>query len=113
MQRSTFMMLCTAALTRTPAATGSTWHRTATRSSLPVPCGRLTVARSCWSEYFGSMFSRAWNSTVSVKLAEAVCRIVATASAGAACQQDCGFRYTSTDWQRKQYLHTCKLRLLR
>ena len=61
-----------------------TEQRTATRSSLPVPCGRLTVARSCWSVYFGSMFSRAWNSTVSVKLADAVSRMVESASAGAA-----------------------------
>jgi len=49
-----------------------------------VPCGRFTVARSCWSVYFGSMFMRACISTVSVNRVDAVCSTVEIASAGAA-----------------------------
>ena len=47
-----------------------------------MPFGRLTVALSCWSEYFVSMLRRAWNSTVSVNFREAVERIACKASAG-------------------------------
>lgn len=31
------------------------------RRHAPVPLGSDTVARSCWSEYLGSMLSFAWN----------------------------------------------------
>lgn len=48
----------------------------------PVPLGRLTVARSCWSAYFVSMLRRAWNSTVSGNFREAVDKTACRASAG-------------------------------
>jgi len=47
-----------------------------------VPLGRLTVARSCWSAYLGSMLSRAWNSTVSLNFSDAVPSAALTASSG-------------------------------
>ena len=50
-----------------------------------MPCGRLTVARSCWSAYLGSMFSRAWNSIVSENLSDAVLSAAFTASSGSSC----------------------------
>mmetsp|Transcript_16962 Transcript_16962/g.45680 ORF Transcript_16962/g.45680 Transcript_16962/m.45680 type:complete len:202 (+) Transcript_16962:653-1258(+) len=42
---------------------------TATRTSLPVPLGRATVVRSCWSLYLGSSANRTCASAVSVNLA--------------------------------------------
>lgn len=48
------------------------WVITATRTAFPVPLGRPTVARSCWSLYLVSMFIRAWISAVSPNLAFAV-----------------------------------------
>lgn len=48
------------------------WVSTATRKSLPVPCGSDTVARSCWSVYLGSSPMRACTSMLSVNLVDAV-----------------------------------------
>ena len=44
--------------------------------------GSLQVALSCWSVYLGSMFSRAWNSTVSLNFVLAALRAVSRASSG-------------------------------
>mmetsp|Transcript_13783 Transcript_13783/g.37246 ORF Transcript_13783/g.37246 Transcript_13783/m.37246 type:complete len:267 (+) Transcript_13783:494-1294(+) len=53
---------------------------TATRICLPVPWGRETVARSCWSVYLGSRPMRACTSMLSVNLtdAEALARRMAS-----------------------------------
>mmetsp|Transcript_11728 Transcript_11728/g.54603 ORF Transcript_11728/g.54603 Transcript_11728/m.54603 type:complete len:266 (-) Transcript_11728:146-943(-) len=53
---------------------------TATRTVLPVPLGRATVARSCWSLYLGSMLRRMWHSAVSGNLAVALASMSLTAS---------------------------------
>mmetsp|Transcript_6947 Transcript_6947/g.28280 ORF Transcript_6947/g.28280 Transcript_6947/m.28280 type:complete len:228 (-) Transcript_6947:181-864(-) len=55
---------------------------TATRTVLPVPLGRATVARSCWSLYLGSMLRRMWHSAVSANLAVALASMSLTASEG-------------------------------
>mmetsp|Transcript_794 Transcript_794/g.2454 ORF Transcript_794/g.2454 Transcript_794/m.2454 type:complete len:206 (+) Transcript_794:697-1314(+) len=56
---------------------------TATRTALPVPLGRATVVRSCWSLYLGSMLRRMWASAVSTNLADASAFILPTAASGA------------------------------
>mmetsp|Transcript_53170 Transcript_53170/g.146862 ORF Transcript_53170/g.146862 Transcript_53170/m.146862 type:complete len:202 (-) Transcript_53170:228-833(-) len=55
---------------------------TATRTALPVPCGKATVVRICWSLYFGSRLRLPCSSAVSVNFAVAICFMSATASCG-------------------------------
>mmetsp|Transcript_4572 Transcript_4572/g.11284 ORF Transcript_4572/g.11284 Transcript_4572/m.11284 type:complete len:360 (-) Transcript_4572:53-1132(-) len=55
---------------------------TATRTVLPVPLGRATVARSCWSLYLGSMLSRICASALSTNFAVAFSTISLTPSTG-------------------------------
>ena len=45
----------------------SPWANTATRTLLPVPCGRLIVPRSCWSAWRTLTPRRMWTSTVESK----------------------------------------------
>mmetsp|Transcript_17061 Transcript_17061/g.29185 ORF Transcript_17061/g.29185 Transcript_17061/m.29185 type:complete len:206 (-) Transcript_17061:271-888(-) len=79
--------------TSAPAACASLrlspWVSTATRSSLPVPLGRDTVARSCWSLNLGSRPIRACISMLSVNLVEAVLRAMRMASVGSSSTLRC------------------------
>ncbi len=56
--------------------------KTRTRTFLPVPWGRTTVPRTCWSAWRGSTPRRMDSSTVSSNLALPVCLTSAMASAG-------------------------------
>ena len=55
---------------------------TATRTVLPVPAGRLTVVRICWSLYLGSRLRFACSSIVSVNFAVEVFLMIEMASSG-------------------------------
>mmetsp|Transcript_21057 Transcript_21057/g.49856 ORF Transcript_21057/g.49856 Transcript_21057/m.49856 type:complete len:215 (-) Transcript_21057:85-729(-) len=55
---------------------------TATRTVLPVPAGRLTVVRICWSLYLGSRLRLACSSIVSVNFAVEVFLMIEMASTG-------------------------------
>mmetsp|Transcript_5270 Transcript_5270/g.13429 ORF Transcript_5270/g.13429 Transcript_5270/m.13429 type:complete len:290 (-) Transcript_5270:153-1022(-) len=65
------------------AAMESPWHSTAMRTFLPVPLGRATVARSCWSLYLGSMLRRMCASALSLNFAVAFSRITLMPAMGA------------------------------
>ena len=67
------------------AAMASPWHSTATRTVLPVPFGSATVARSCWSLYLGSMFSRTCASADSTNFAVALSIMSLMPASGATC----------------------------
>ncbi len=56
---------------------------TITRTVRPVPCGRLTVPRTFWSDFLGSTPSLMWISTVSLNFAVAFFFTSAAASSGA------------------------------
>ncbi len=51
----------------------SPWAKTATRTDLPVPCGRTTVPRTIWSAWRGSTPRRRCASIVASKLTVVVC----------------------------------------
>src|SRR5260221_1652134 len=56
--------------------------KTATRTFLPVPRGRVTALRSCWSAWRTSMPRRTWASQLASKLAVEVSRATSTAFFG-------------------------------